>query len=233
MLEVSTEEIQTIKNILEQGWKKLEKPPSGSNLVTALSKWNPQSINFFETEKDSSIVSIAGLYKRVLFPLGKDYVIKFNDDFDVNQYDDACETEEYIYKETKKLGFQQYFAEIQYIGKVLDIPVYIQERINEFGGRTHPDTVTDVFTDDYDVEWNKIVTKTKAQLTSVSKQVAWYYDSELVNADVFWLNEFKEYVGLDKFCQIMEFLDNHGISDFHHGNVGYKNNVPIFIDYSG
>ena len=55
--------------------------------------------------------------------------------------------------------------------------------------------------------------------------------SEIQNEDFGGL--LVEYYGEDRINQLVEFLNEVGISDLHSSNVGIRANRPVLFDYSG
>lgn len=47
-----------------------------------------------------------------------------------------------------------------------------------------------------------------------------------------WIAEFIDCYGAEEFARLNKFLHKHRLTDFHSGNLGYINGIPVLVDYS-
>lgn len=167
-------------------------------------------------------ISIAyGASKLVLIPSDSDYVIKIP--FGIYNNVDFCKIEEENYLRIKEdePELAKYFAECWRAGEVfvenednedeeVKVPIYIMRR-----------TIVDE-TKVSDASYNLYI-------NSGGDEEDYCIDDE--NDETYSCFEF--YYGIEELERILDIIDTLGINDLHTGNVGFINNMPVFIDYSG
>lgn len=180
------------------------------------------------------IDSNSGASKGVLFFKGLDVVIKipFNGseeeyyDEDRDEYcfrefsatDDYCAEEAVIYQKAKENGIEMLFAETKKVGTVQDYDIYTQPIVKIFYDSTEH---THFNSND------KKYLKVKDSLEKITSKY------ELYSLPEEWLfNVLKKY-GFYMFKKFLNFIKENNVNDLHSGNIGYKNNLPILLDYSG
>ena len=173
----------------------------------------------------------AGATKLVIIPYTRDYVIKipFSGRYSCGEYipfsmaedndwgDNYCEAERLLYEEAKEKGYAQFFLPLELINDTKYYPMYIQERADNIV----------CYMDDED---------TKAYSSENSKEIVRSNGNFACSLANYWtascltsLNE-----DSDKMYHFIEFLRTTGImNDLHRGNLGFKNNKPVIIDYGG
>lgn len=124
---------------------------------------------------------------------------------------DYCNLESKLYQEAVNRGLGAYFAEEALLGYIGDHPVYYQTRC----------TILDV--ERYGDEYEK--------KTSRSETVCSKLNIECFNS--LWIADFLDVYGEDELKRLWEFLQEFHISDLRDCNVGYLDDAPILIDYSG
>jgi hypothetical protein len=131
---------------------------------------------------------------------------------------DYCEFEKDLYFYSKTLGFEDLLAKTSFVGVILDIPVYIAERVRPM-------------TDFFDLEDFPISNLSKSVVREIVS------NSDYMFADLparEHLEKFVEDHGEYKTYSLIDFILKYGLGDFHPGNVGIKKNGKIcLLDYSG
>lgn len=122
-----------------------------------------------------------------------------------------CELETKIYDQACEEGLSEVFAEEYLIGNINGTQVYCQEKATQVGPKYLPaeETRTE--------EYKHFSESTRYMGTDVSS--SWLYDV------------FKAY-GLSFVQNLINFIEDN-FNDCHNGNIGYINNKPVLIDYSG
>lgn len=130
----------------------------------------------------------------------------------------ACKAEAEVYEKAVENGVDKYFAPMFYYKTVDGIPFYLQRK-----AECEIDRVTD----------------------TVYKYVSNTYKREFFDSD----EDYEDTINFeidtmsdeDALCaffngwknELMDFLDEYEVNDFHAGNFGFINNEPVLIDYSG
>lgn len=171
---------------------------------------------FLKTIDENENVTITwGATKAVLIfsPDGiekDDYVVKIPF---VDRSIDYCEREVENYNDVP-FSFKEFFAECWKGGEIelenKKIPFYIMERVDANEGRVMDESFKYFIneggtSDEYDPYDG---------LEEVSNCFALHYGYTITN-------------------KIVEYLDEVGINDIHTGNIGYRYDCPVLIDYSG
>lgn len=123
---------------------------------------------------------------------------------------DYCELETAIYREAVEDELAPYFAEEFLAGFVGNMPIYCQAKVQTYyEGATH-------YTEE-------VQEKTTRSCKERGLRVMF---------DIDWVTDFIQYYGLNEYERLLKFIDQLGLRDFHHGNIGYIDEYPILLDYS-
>ena len=141
----------------------------------------------------------------------EEYVEFENADFETCEWD-YCKTEVNRYNLAKNAGIEKYFAKTEYIGMVNNYPIYIQQKAEIFS------EVKDL--NSYSEE-KKSSTREKCD-----KEDLWCFNE-------CWLSDLLDYCGDRIFSLFMSFLKDNEIDDLHSSNIGYIDENPVLVDYSG
>ena len=128
-----------------------------------------------------------------------------------------CLGEALVCEKASEKGLRSCFAETSYLGHAGDHPIYIQERCTIFCDEesSRAETYKNRSKADYD------------SLKEVRDRVDFY------DCDDNWLLDFLIYWGEEMLHDLANFLYDSDINDLHNGNIGYRNGVPVLVDYSG
>lgn len=123
---------------------------------------------------------------------------------------DYCATEVLRYQIAEEEGFARYFAKTELLGYVNNFPIYIQEKgiILDSGMKTHIHTKEE-----------KMKTFSCCNYFKISGN--WLTDFRLLYGE-------KELINFINFIKTMQWDD-----DLRSDNIGYINQSPVLIDYSG
>lgn len=127
-----------------------------------------------------------------------------------------CEAElkNYIAAQTD-YNIDKCFARVEFIGTIGEYnhPVYIQEYVDTFANRT-----TCSYHTDEDVDLVRQI---------INQSTNWDY------IDTNWEADMLAIYGRKFYEKVKEFIYRYEINDLHRGNIGYLNNNPVFVDFSG
>jgi len=142
---------------------------------------------------------------------GKDEYYDFCGADDEERPWDYCAGEVNRYKKAKELGFSIFFAETKLLGYVNNYPIYIQEKCETFSS----------------CKYHHI--HSEEERSKTSKCCNNYLR---INKD--WLTDFRMYYGEESLLSFIDFINEMGWDDdLRNENIGYINNRPVLIDYSG
>lgn len=169
-----------------------------------------------------------GATKLVIIPYDSHYVIKipYNMAIHYGEYfdftglpkgvNDYCQYELILYNMAKESGWADFFLPIQYLGEFKGIPIYIQNKAEDYFSCTI----------NYASENSKKIVTKRIKETDFLRSFTLPFDWVACCLD--WLHSLNE---LRKFFY---FLEKEKISrDLHRGNIGFYQNRPVIIDYGG
>ena len=176
--------------------------------------------------KEKHIVISCGATKICLIPEESDWVIKLSfdmtGDFDPEEEEvDFCRREAYNYQRAIDQGLEEYFAATYKVGKVEDIDVYVQQKVE-----TDSDKIDGMFSSYVEsVYEDSLANYTGDEYHwEVEDYVLDLEDTERIEA-VFGAS--------DATCKLAIFIEKYEINDLHCANYGFVNGVPVIMDYSG
>lgn len=150
----------------------------------------------------------------------KSYVIKWSK----GERTEAEKEAEY-YKEAKEQSLEMFFPETELLAEIGGIKFVAQEKI-DFCVAEVPESKNKKF---------QKVTKTPS-LEIVQKMQKCFNKAGRSchrNLDYTWAKMALSLYGKKRCKALCEFIIEHEINDLHYGNLGYKNNKPIILDFSG
>ena len=182
--------------------------------------------DFFNEENYEGFRLYCGASKGVIIFDDYDFVIKMPL-IDRDEAFDYCLLEWRNYLHFKEIGLDRFFAEIDYVDKIGNTPIYIQEFVDcneeeiedEISEASYNNAVEVArhFGEEITEDWNNAFWDDFFDLDSFDK------------AEIF----LRESWGDDNFEYLeTEFEDNY-INDLHCGNFGYRGDFLVVVDYSG
>lgn len=191
--------------------------------------------NKFKSLSNDFLLS-SGASKLAIIPKAKDYVIKLpfaGVDYQCKEKDefatfhcrlsksaDYCKADIMVYNEAKDVGMEVFFAEIEQIGEVQGVPVYVQQKAEIFGDCIPYEDQLEALDDEDD-----------EIMTSIKSDYPYLVEEEFLPP--LWVKDFILIYGTSVFDELIDFLHEHEIDDLHEENVGYIANMPVLVDYSG
>ena len=209
------------------------------NLLSTFNLKHLSQYNFMKKLQalDDNFILASGVSKVAIIPKEKNYVIKipyygvyrkgngikcFDPYFSsISKSSDYCKSEEIIYNKAKANGLETFFAEIEQIGKIKSIPIYVQRKAVIFEDVYYPE-------DDEEENLNE-------REVSIFKTITTKY-SDLVEDEylpISWMKDFICSYGELAFDKLYNFLSNNNIQDLHSENIGYICERPVLVDFSG
>ena len=209
------------------------------NLLSTFNLKHLSQYNFMKKLQalDDNFILASGVSKVAIIPKEKNYVIKipyygkyrksngikcFDPYFSsISKSSDYCKSEEIIYNKAKANGLDTFFAEIEQIGKIKSIPIYVQRKAIIFEDVYYPE-------DDEEENLNE-------REVSIFKTITTKY-SDLVEDEylpISWMKDFICSYGELAFDKLYNFLSDNNIQDLHSENIGYICERPVLVDFSG
>ena len=209
------------------------------NLLSTFNLKHLSQYNFMKKLQalDDNFILASGVSKVAIIPKEKNYVIKipyygkyrknngikcFDPYFSsISKSSDYCKSEEIIYNKAKANGLDTFFAEIEQIGKIKSIPIYVQRKAVIFEDVYYPE-------DDEEENLNE-------HEISIFKTITTKY-SDLVEDEYLPLSWMKDFIcsyGELAFDKLYNFLSDNNIQDLHSENIGYICERPVLVDFSG
>ena len=209
------------------------------NLLSTFNLKHLSQYNFMKKLQalDDNFILASGVSKVAIIPKEKNYVIKipyygkyrksngikcFDPYFSsISKSSDYCKSEEIIYNKAKANGLDTFFAEIEQIGKIKSIPIYVQRKAVIFEDVYYPE-------DDEEENLNE-------HEISIFKTITTKY-SDLVEDEylpISWMKDFIFSYGELAFDKLYNFLSDNNIQDLHSENIGYISERPVLVDFSG
>ena len=209
------------------------------NLLSTFNLKHLSKYNFMKKLQalDDNFILASGVSKVAIIPKEKNYVIKipyygvyrksngikcFDPYFSsISKSSDYCKSEEIIYNKAKANGLDTFFAEIEQIGKIKSIPIYVQRKAVIFEDVYYPE-------DDEEENLNE-------HEISIFKTITTKY-SDLVEDEylpISWMKDFICSYGELAFDKLYNFLSDNNIQDLHSENIGYICERPVLVDFSG
>ena len=209
------------------------------NLLSTFNLKHLSQYNFMKKLQalDDNFILASGVSKVAIIPKGKNYVIKipyygkyrksngikcFDPYFSsISKSSDYCKSEEIIYNKAKANGLDTFFAEIEQIGKIKSIPIYVQRKAVIFEDVYYPE-------DDEEENLNE-------HEISIFKTITTKY-SDLVEDEylpISWMKDFICSYGEFASDKLYNFLSDNNIQDLHSENIGYICERPVLVDFSG
>lgn len=172
----------------------------------------------------TDIIVSSGASKQCLVFKKFDFVVKWC--YEVNADLNEALREVTVYEQAAKIGLQQFFPYTEHLITMNGIDFVLQEKIDYSIAGTPNEQLT---------YYKEHITKTVTRKAIVSIGNKMYIENSPYNRiiDRLWLGMTISLYGkkiCDKLC---DFIQEYKINDLHEYNLGYKNNKPIILDFSG
>lgn len=223
--------IKKIFDICDINDSELRNMYGANDLIHKIQKWAGNKIvDMFNRHFEMD----AGASKLVFIPLEGDYVYKiplpatedgiFFKDLNIYDYRDFCEVELDRCLEIKKAGFGDFIAKEEYIDFINGLPIYKMEKAMPFDKiRKYLSNSSVGLSNNYDSIYKRL------NSSSYSESAA-----NVTSIPIEWMNILVEKQGLLRTTDFFNYLIENGWdNDLHSGNIGFINNNPVLIDYSG
>ena len=209
------------------------------NLLSTFNLKHLSQYNFMKKLQalDDNFILASGVSKVAIIPKEKNYVIKipyygkyrksngikcFDPYFSsISKSSDYCKSEEIIYNKAKANGLDTFFAEIEQIGKIKSIPIYVQRKAVIFEDVYYPEDDEEENLNEHEISIFKTITTKYSNLVE---------DEYL---PISWMKDFICSYGELAFDKLYHFLSDNDIQDLHSENIGYICERPVLVDFSG
>ena len=209
------------------------------NLLSTFNLKHLSQYNFMKKLQalDDNFILASGVSKVAIIPKEKNYVIKipyygkyrksngikcFDPYFSsISKSSDYCKSEEIIYNKAKANGLDTFFAEIEQIGKIKSIPIYVQRKAVIFEDVYYPEDDEEENLNEHEISIFKTITTKYSDLV----------EDEYI--PISWMKDFICSSGELAFDKLYNFLSDNNIQDLHSENIGYICERPVLVDFSG
>ena len=223
--------IKKIFNICNINDIELRDMYDANDLIYKIQKWTGNKIvDMFNRHFEMD----AGASKLVLIPLEGDYVYKIPlsysidgilfEELNEDGYHDFCEVEVDRCLEIKHAGFGDFIAKEEYVDFINGLSIYKMEKAVPFDEtRKYLSNSSMGLSNNYDSIYKRL------NSSSYSESMA-----NVTSIPIEWMNILVEKQGLLRTTDFFNYLIENGWDDdLHSGNIGFINNNPVLIDYSG
>lgn len=175
--------------------------------------------------QENNMAVFRGATRGAIVPRDENFVIKFDLDF----FDDFCNTEFKNYQAAKEEELEEFFAEIKPLGEfnILNVHMkcFVQTKAEEIYEDTAEAQLPFISPDDFEDE---------------DEYYQALYDRDECVCDMNpdrlpygWADRVIDEYGYDEYERLVHFLNEHDINDIHAGNVGFIGRRCIIFDYAG
>ena len=162
-----------------------------------------------------------GAFKECLIFPDMDYVLKVPFSFYKNSREEgnACEDEIRTYQSAKEAGVEKVFLETWFIGYIANgRPVYGQAKADYTAGALPGNKIT---------KYERITKTVTGNMQS--RVVRGMYDHDV---NRLWVEMFISLYGKNFARKFEAWTKETHLIDMHSGNIGYRNDKPIILDYN-
>lgn len=178
-----------------------------------------------ENENLSNIISCyQGASKLCLVFKKEDFVIKWTREDPWESFNDEAMKECEIYQKAKEQGLEKLFPLTEFFGEINGIKFVLQEKI-DYSCEDCPYDTKLKYRKISKTATEKIIDKMRNGF-KINKG----YDRDL---DWLWASMVITLYGKKVCKKLCTFIKENEINDLHTSNLGYKNNHPIILDFSG
>ena len=162
----------------------------------------------------------AGAFKECLIFPDMDFVLKIPFEFRKNsEMDNACEDEIKTYQSAKEAGVEKVFLETWFIGYLRNgRPVY---------GQAKADYTSNSLPESKEKKYRRITQTVSENMRS--KVIRGMYDHSV---NRLWVEMFISLYGKNFARKFEAWTKETHLTDFHSGNIGYRKDKPIILDYN-
>lgn len=164
--------------------------------------------------------SATGAFKECLIFPDMDFVLKLPFDYRRNsEIDNACYDEIITYQSAKEAGVEKIFLETWFIGYLANgRPVYGQAKA-DYTVKSLPKSK---------IKKYERITRTVTENTR-SRVVRGMYDHR---ANCLWIDMLIVLYGKKFAMKFEKWTKETRLADLHRGNIGYRNDMPVILDYN-
>lgn len=217
MFEINHEDIQRIIEKLKQA--EISPKEDSYEVIIRLNNINFREIDNYTVDDGASKICI--VFKNL------PYVIKWS-----MGYEDSEAMEEVqFYKDAERQHLERFFPQTQHLTTIGEIEFVIQEKV-DFDAHA---LSYNLDYKSYRTKYMKIVkTASPRIIDKVNKKTREScHGSYARDLDRLWVAMALVLYGKKAVKVLCEFIINHNINDLHNSNIGYLNDRPIILDFSG
>jgi hypothetical protein len=142
------------------------------------------------------------------------YIFDAQEEIDAHADWDYCGLEVCTYKQAVAENLGKYFAEEGFLGVIDNRPVYWQAHCLPFN--------------EIDMDYNS---EEYIQKKAVADE--FFNETSIYIGNNCWMADFIRAYGKNELIRLNSFIQEYHISDIRNSNIGYLNDMPVLIDYSG
>jgi len=160
----------------------------------------------------------SGVTKGCIIPEGFDFVIKWTKDKRENEAEQELE----IYQEAVARGIDFLFPQTCFLCEVSGVKFFAQQKVDCSRGNLDEKTYS---------KYKKITKTVKQEI--FQKAQKGFYNNAWGGIDILWLSMVISLYGKKTTLKLEQFTMDFKINDLHNGNIGFINNRPVLLDFSG
>ena len=182
----------------------------------------------YEIEKqgfEKEVFCVGGISKICLVFYDADFVFKYSNP---NAYSDGNEAEREIenYNKAVELGIEMFFPKTYLFCRIDGINIVYQEKIDYSVDESWE-------CQDQDKTYNLVHSMSIKDIISTRDRFNIEGDKYNRSIDAVWVAFVVALYSKEIIDKLINFIHERKINDLHTGNLGYKNNKPVILDFSG
>ena len=191
-----------------------------TEILDLLNQYSESEFNNSWFEDIPNCGRATGAFKECLIFPDMDFVLKIPFEFSKNsEMDNACHDEIKTYQSAKEAGVEKVFLETWFIGYLRNgRPVY---------GQAKADYTSNSLPENKKKKYERITRTVTENMRS--KVIRGMYDHSV---NRLWVEMFISLYGKNFARKFEAWTKETHLTDFHSGNIGYRKDKPIILDYN-
>lgn len=207
----------------------LERAEDILKMLNIADKWNENEVKneIFKLKLHTEVSCAGGISKICLIFHDANFVFKYSNPYACSDGNEA-EREVENYNRAVELGIEMFFPKTYLYGKIDGINIIYQEKIDCNVNEVWKDSKLSLTI--HDLTCNKLDIK---KIASIKKR--FNIEESPYNRDIntTWVAFMCALYTTEVIDKLINFIQEKKINDLHGENLGYKNNKPIILDFSG
>lgn len=168
---------------------------------------------------DEELIVSDGVSKICLVFKNENFVVKWS------RYNDEAEREVQLYQLAKEANIEMFFPVTKQLVTLNNIVFVIQEKVDVYCCDASP-KLEHLYATKAKTVSDRIISK-------MSNAMMKAHNNYARRPNELWVRLSISIYGKHRCKKFCEFVKTHKINDLHGGNLGYKNNKPVVLDFCG